>query len=441
LPRPRIMVRAVSTVLAASVFASEVTSFRTRRENASSTWEGKLLPGHIDIARPAFLMLHEDWNEILVSQFGKNCKTAGMICGNPLPALSSISKIDVDDLGQQVSAGQLSGDGGVGFQGNFATRSSGLLWPNKLARTPAEMGDMIAIPDGFLPPGKDNGNIFFAESDGTVHRVTKEKKGSFYHEVEWHDFNGDGHKDMLAARAVKGGPFWAPKFSGELLWFQNPGDDVFQEWKEHLITEGPDVIFKSIPYNGGLAVFSAEFFAERLTVTFLNSKGDKTGYRVIDDTLGKAFAVDYVDLDGDGQKELLATNHQGPKDDVLPAVFGYEVPADLLSGDFPRHSLAYGASKCKTSNAGAGGPGIARAFYPQKGMGGSPYIIAAGDCSFDVWILKPTGNRFEYDVQLIDFEGTIGELLIHDFNGDGITDVLVPDNDFWKLSVITFAKR
>jgi len=430
------MARKVATVIAAGVLASEVSSFRGRRENSSSSWSGRLVPGHIDIKNPAFLYLHEDWNEVLVSQFGKSCKP-GSLCLNPLPASSSISRISVDKLGSMIDANAFSGSEGTS-QGNWVRRSEGLKWPNKLSRTPSEIGDYVVVPDGFLPPTKSNGNIFFAKEDGSIVRVTEQVEGAFYHEVEWHDFNGDGRKDMLTCRTIKGGPFWGPTFRGELLWYENPGDDVFQEWRAHVITDGPDVIFKSIPYQGGLAIFTTEFFNRRISVQLVSTQGDITGSRVIDDNMGKPFAVDYVDLDADGTKELLVTNHQGPDDEILPAVFAYEVPADLLAGEYPRHSLAYGVSECKTTDVGVGAPGFGRAFYPKVGMNGKPYVIAAGDGSFDVWILKPTAERFKYDIQIIDFEGTTGELLMHDFNGDGITDVLVPDNDFWKLQMITF---
>merc|ERR1712151_991698 len=60
------------------------------------------------------------------------------------------------------------------------------------------------------------------------------------------------------------------------------------------------------------------------------------------------------------------------------------------------------------------------------------HILVAGDGSFDVWYMRPTG-RFQYDLQIVDFPGTTGELLLKEWDGDGIMDVLVPDNDEWGI--------
>jgi len=319
----------------------------------------------------------------------------------------------------------------------------GLEWPNVLSKAPASLGKYTVVPDGFLPPGKENGGMFLADTSGTVHRIAKYLKGAFYHEVEWHDFNGDGLLDLLTSRVIKR-RWWGfkPTFKGELLWLENPGKNrmLSTEWTEHKITDGPDVIFKSQPYGSGLAVFSTEFFdVPRITVRILSSTGQQLDMKIIDDTVGKPFAVDIVDLDGDGTKELLVTNHQDNEDDVKAGVFAYEMPSDLIRGSYQRHTLAQDVSKCKVDSAGVGSPGFARAFHPK--VSESPttpkHIIVAGDGSFDVWVLRPTG-RFQYETEIIDIGGTTGELLIRDITGDGITDVIITDNDNFNLRALTF---
>jgi len=320
-----------------------------------------------------------------------------------------------------------------------------MQWPNELSRAPSSFGDYIVIPDGFLVPTRDNGNIFLADSQGGIFRITPAEKGACYHEVEFHDFNGDGLEDILTARFVKGGPFFKPTFKGDLLWYENPGlSSLTSEWKQHIITQGPDVIFKTIPYQGGFAIFCAEFFAQKLTVQFVSKRGVLTSSRVIDENIGKAFGVSVEDVDGDGTAELLVTNHQadGKKhhDDIKAGVFAYEIPHDLKTGTFKKHTLAQSISPLKVDDAGAGTPGFAHTFYPRKGMTGPKHIVAAGDGSFDVWYLTPTATRFQYDYTLVDIGGTTGKMLLKDFDNDGIMDVLVPDNDQWKLHIITFAQ-
>jgi len=279
-----------------------------------------------------------------------------------------------------------------------------------------------------------------------LHRITDNAKNKFYHEVEWHDFNGDGLKDILTVRVNKNGFVPGDYDEGDFMWLENPGQANFlKEWKPHYIAKGPDVIFKTIPHKGGLAVFCTEFFRTkpghdhpRISVRLLNSKGEQTGVRIIDDNLGLPFAVNLDDLDGDGKKELIATNHQNDETDIKAAIFAYEVPwDDLMNGEFKRHTLVYHPSLIKRPDKGVGSPGFAYPFYPQKDMTGMKHIVCAGDGSFDVWYLRPTG-RFQYEVQIIDFPGTTGELLLKDWDGDGIMDILVPDNDEWGIHGITF---
>jgi len=382
-------------------------------------------------------MLDEVKNQIVVSQFGL-LKRRGEFSINPFPAQSTITTLPLDRLRGLKDAGKLSGS--LDNNNDLFISKKEMQWPNILNRLPAEYGDYIVIADGFLPPGKSDGNIFLANSTGGLFRITPEEKGACYHETDFHDFNGDGLEDILTARFVKSGPFFAPKFNGDLLWYENPGvSQITSEWKQHIITQGPDVIFKKIPYEKGFAIFTTEFFDQRLTVQFVSAQGVLIDSRVIDDSVGKPFAVSYEDLDGDGTAELLVTNHQDEtKDDIGKGIFAYEVPSDLRTGKFLRHTLAQDVSDLKAPGGGAGSPGIAEAFYPRVGMTGPKHIIAAGDGSFDVWYLVPKAGRFQYDVSIIEFEGTTGQMLLNDFDNDGVMDVLVPDNDQWKLQLITF---
>jgi len=445
----------VAKVAFALLLGSDAVRMKQRSHHdasaeATKTWQPKLLPGKIEAIRPAFLMLDEAKKQVLVSQFGRLTKPDQW--WNPLPLLGpgEISSISFSTLKSEVARGRLGAK--MGNKDKFVDKKRGLIWPNKLGRAPPGYGDFITVPDGFLPPGKSDGDLFLARADGSTHKISVSKKGCFYHEVEWHDFNGDGLLDILTVRVTKfGSVFSGFRFEGEMVWMENPGKANMDKvvWKEHKICDGPDVIFKSRPGpNGGLAVFTTEFFnseGPKLTVHMLHANGTRYANKEIDSAangMGKPFAVDIVDLDGDGVDELLVTNHQGPDDEVLPAIFAYEVNWKDLTGrasSYKRHTLTYGPSENKVNNKGVGAPGFAHGFYPAAGMSGPKYIFAAGDGAFDVWILTPKpGERFGYDTKILDINGTTGEILQHDFDGDGIQDLLVPDNDFWGLHVITF---
>ncbi len=83
-------------------------------------------------------------------------------------------------------------------------------WPNNVQVVPRDVFGQraIAVPDGFLVPGKTHGGIYVVlmdESDITqtvsTTKISTEKKGFYYHIGEWVDLNGDGRKDYLTARS------------------------------------------------------------------------------------------------------------------------------------------------------------------------------------------------------------------------------------------------
>lgn len=382
-------------------------------------------------AAPAFLHLHD--KKIYVSTFG-------VMRNLPLPAASQITTIQVRDVANALTAGRM---------GNLAMAeevTEGILWPNKLDHAPPSVsghhGEVLVIPDGFLVPTKSNGNIFF-HAGGNLHRITPQKDGAFYHEVEWIDFDGDGHLDILSPRAITGGLI--PSFRGELMWYRNPGPDkmMTEEWEEHKILDGPDVICQTQEYQDGLASFCSHFWdgTGKLMVHFMTKQAEHRWSRVIDEDCVKCFSVKPVDIDGDGILDLLSTNHPDKKDES--GVFGYEVPwDDLQNGQFTKHVLATNIFQTILGNAGVGAPGFPEAFYPVVGTTTGPkHIVVSGDGSLDVWHLAPiAGQRFAYEPrQVMPPRGTSGQLLVHDFDGDGIMDVLVPDNDKFELKAFTFA--
>lgn len=85
-------------------------------------------------------------------------------------------------------------------------------WPNSISVVPQDVFgqgvDAIVVPDGFLPPGKTEGNIYVLTTqtgDVTkkqqVYQISPSKAGYFYHRGDWVDMDGDGRKDYLTARS------------------------------------------------------------------------------------------------------------------------------------------------------------------------------------------------------------------------------------------------
>lgn len=157
------------------------------------------------------------------------------------------------------------------------------------------------------------------------------------------DMNNDGKLDLLTARATK------PLFSapgGELLWLEQPdGADKAIPWAEHVLLEGPDVMFVADHFVGQqdtLEVFAAEFFSHQaLTLTQINLTNASVMFnRTIDATCGPLEGISVVDLNSDGKKQLLINNHNSPAANT--ALYAYAFPAngDILNGNYTRHTLA-----------------------------------------------------------------------------------------------------
>lgn len=382
-------------------------------------------------APPAFITQHG--SDLWISNFGVKK-------GSILPARSDITTIPVSEMAAALSSGSLKN------MKQTVALNKGILWPNEIEFAPASVarngGDILVIPDGFLVPGKRDGGVYL-ERAGNLHRITPFKDSTFYHEVEWRDMDGDGNLDILTPRATLSGVFSA-SFAGEFMWYKNPGPSkmMSQEWEEHKIVDGPDVICKTKEYKNGLVAFCSQFWTGvgELVVHGLSSTGVHQWSRVIDDNCIKCFSVKPVDLDGDGTLDLLVTNHADKKNES--AVFGYEVPWDNLeSGSFKKHVLATNIFQTILGNTGVGAPGFPEAFHPKVGTTSGPkHIVVPGDGSLDVWHLAPKpGQRFAYEARQVRRpQGTTGKMLVSDIDGDGMMDVIVPDNDMFQIWAFTF---
>jgi hypothetical protein len=315
--------------------------------------------------------------------------------------------------------------------------SEAIDWPNEITPIPEHIfgKGYFAVASGFLVPGRSTGSIYILDSNtGIVRAISEKKRGYFYHKVIWFDINGDGRLDIVSARAKK--PIIGAT-DGELVWFEQPvnTDDI---WREHLIAKGPDVNFliEDLDGDGNIEILATEFFEKKLSI--ISRVGDTWEKRTLDDTLGSAFDIELVDINGDGKDDLLVTNHEG---DEKAAVFAYEIPANLQK-PWPRHTLIDGIV---TENFGIkqASPGSAFAInIPKEDKKGlKPGIVFGGDGSTKVHYLKPLSSDtsdWSYSEEiLVDTNSTIGTLAAGDLDGDGRAEIFAPAYDASRIYVIS----
>lgn len=377
--------------------------------------------GTVSINKPAFLGVEKlgENTSLVITSFGLSGNDAISVIPDLPGAVADASRADPQVINYTVT------------------------WPNQARKMPAGIVDfnaMLAV-GGFFPiPWKNTGTVNIINLDAgdpnSSYKISNDKSGWWYHNAIWRDMNGDGRLDVLTARARKG---MLGGGGGELLWLEQPADNVLAgPWKEHVLTEGPDVYFvlEDLDGDGSEEIIATEFNAKRLTFYRTGADGKLTR-KVIDDTLGAAFAVTPVDLNRDGRKELLVTNHENKAD--RSAVFAYEIPADL-NGKWPRHTLLTGI--VTQGGMGQASPGHALPIHPtaEHATTEAPWIVVSGDGSREAYLLVPETTPWKYKAHtILKTGGIVGKPTFADVNGDGATELFIPAYDDNQIHIFSWA--
>lgn len=198
-------------------------------------------------------------------------------------------------------------------------------------------------------------------------------------------------------------------------------------------------------FRNEIVVFAAHFFDERVLMNRISTKdGSLVATKVIDDTnILSAYNVTMVDLNSDGNRQLMVNNHETK--DEQTAIFAYEFPKDLMNDDWNQVTLASNFHNAFSIFVPQMSPGFAYAVYPNGyHKKERQHIIVAGDGDHSAHIMYPTGDKsaFEYDNQIFaDAKGTVGALETSDLDGDGWLEVWMPNYDkgyieLWKMSAL-----
>jgi hypothetical protein len=270
-------------------------------------------------------------------------------------------------------------------------------WPNALTEVPKDVFgfDALAVGSGFLVPTHATGGVWIMEAAASPQnltapvKLTEDKKGWFYHQAYFIDINGDGRLDILTARAQYGLLPWSSK-AGEMIWLEQPATEPLSgtPWVEHKLADGPDFLFCVHPNK--MYVAAPEYINKRIVLYQLMSDGTVQSH-LLDDKAGPGFGCSWTDINGDGNLELLVTNHQNQDGSVFAYEFLTPPGTDLSPANFTRHTLANGFNAI-TDKKGTASPGDAFAIYPKKCQPQceeKPYIFVSGDNSNSIFLLVP----------------------------------------------------
>lgn len=163
----------------------------------------------------------------------------------------------------------------------------------------------------------------------------------------------------------------------------------------------------------------------------------------IDDTeILSAYNVTMVDLNGDGNRQLMVNNHETK--DKLNGIWAYEFPKDPLTDPWSRQCIASDFHNAFSITVPNMSPGFAYAVYPDTSVPkGRMNILVAGDGDHSAHMLYPSGDsaKFEYTNTIFkDAKGTVAAFETSDFDADNMLEVWMPNYDKSYIEMFKMTK-
>lgn len=263
-----------------------------------------------------------------------------------------------------IAAGDLDGDGDLDLTSADALPNNSLYWfendgkggfkkhfiqkndPDRLERHAIADVDGDGKPDVIIVKNLF-GDLLWFRNDGTPkdgnlwkrHLITKGKLPGAY-DVAPADFDGDGDLDVAASS-------W--RLSNNFVWYENDGSPANGEWKRRIIEA--DVaetrMIRAADVDGdGDPDLVGSAREQPLVVWYENSgRPAKDGWKkhVIDDTSVQPIHGEVVDLDGDGDRDVLMAFGMGfsgnPDAEQLA---WYENDGSPATGSWKKHVIRRG---------------------------------------------------------------------------------------------------
>ena len=196
-------------------------------------------------------------------------------------------------------------------------------------------------------------------------------------------------------------------------------------------------------FKDEIVVFSAHFFDQALRMTRISTaNGSVVATKTIDDQkILSAYNVSLVDLNGDGNRQLLINNHETK--DELNGIWAYKFPKDLMIDNWERETIASNFHNVFSLIQPNHSPGFAYAIYPH-GLHKSEraHILVAGDGDYSAHCLYPRGDSsaFEYtNTIFMNAGGTVATLETSDLDKNDWIEVWMPNYDKSYIELFTLS--